>query len=70
MVWLTDRPDMTLDVYRGRKSTTKQQQKSITGSLHQLLQNVNLSVSGYIETQISKNKNRVGEKGAGQGGSG
>ena len=25
----TDRPDMTLDVYRGRKTTTQQQQKSI-----------------------------------------
>ena len=24
MVRLTDRPDMTLDVYRGRKTTTKQ----------------------------------------------
>ena len=26
MVRLTDRPDITLDVYRGRKTTTKQQQ--------------------------------------------
>ena len=25
-VRLTDRPDMTLDVYRGRKTTTQQQQ--------------------------------------------
>ena len=25
VVWLTDRPDMTLDVYRGRKTTTRQQ---------------------------------------------
>ena len=25
VVRLTDRPDMTLDVYRGRKTTTKQQ---------------------------------------------
>ena len=24
MVWLTDRPNMTLDVYRGRKTTTQQ----------------------------------------------
>ena len=29
MVRLTDRPDMTLDVYRGRKTTTQQQQKLI-----------------------------------------
>ena len=27
MVRLTDRPDMTLDVYRGRKTTTQQQQQ-------------------------------------------
>ena len=27
MVRLTDRPDMTLDVYRGRKTTTKQTKK-------------------------------------------
>ena len=27
MVRLTDRPDMTLDVYRGRITTTQQQQK-------------------------------------------
>ena len=26
MVKLTDRPDMTLDVYRGRKTTNQQQQ--------------------------------------------
>ena len=26
VVRLTDRPDMTLDVYRGRKTTTQQQQ--------------------------------------------
>ena len=29
MVRLTDRPDMTLDVYRGRKITMQQQQKSL-----------------------------------------
>ena len=27
MVRLTDHPDMTLDVYRGRKTTTQQQQQ-------------------------------------------
>ena len=27
MVKLTDRPDMTLDVYRGRKTTIQQQQQ-------------------------------------------
>ena len=29
MVRLTDRPDMTLDVYRGRKTTMQQQQHII-----------------------------------------
>ena len=28
MVRLTDRPDMTLDVYRGRESTMQQQQQN------------------------------------------
>ena len=27
---LTDRPDMTLDVYRGRKTTTQQQQHAFS----------------------------------------
>ena len=30
VVRLTDRPDMTLDVYRGRKTTMQQQQKKST----------------------------------------
>ena len=29
MVRLTDRPDMTLDVYRGRKTTIQQQQPNV-----------------------------------------
>ena len=33
MVRLTDRPDMTLDVYRGRKTTIQQQQLNIARSL-------------------------------------
>ena len=31
VVRLTDRPDMTLDVYRGRKTTIQQQQQFVTG---------------------------------------
>ena len=31
VVRLTDRPDMTLDVYRGRKTTTQQQQQGKAG---------------------------------------
>ena len=30
VVRLTDRPDMTLDVYRGRKTTIQQQQQILT----------------------------------------
>ena len=33
VVRLTDRPDTTLDVYRGRKTTTQQQQQFCTGKL-------------------------------------
>ena len=32
VVRLTDRPDMTLDVYRGRKTTMQQQKKSPVSS--------------------------------------
>ena len=43
MVRLTDRPDMTLDVYRGRKTTMQQQQQQqIT---HTLIDNVNIGIS-------------------------
>ena len=38
VVRLTDRPDMTLDVYRGRKTTIQQQPSLVQGSkmvLHQ-----------------------------------
>ena len=37
VVRLTDRPDMTLDVYRGRKTTIQQQ---ITGRSKQPLENI------------------------------
>ena len=33
VVRLTDRPDMTLDVYRGRKTTTQQQQHNLKGTV-------------------------------------
>ena len=33
MIRLTDRPDMTLDVYHGRKTTTQQQQQKYIQSL-------------------------------------
>ena len=33
MVRLTDRPDVTLDAYHGRKITTQQEQQLTTGSI-------------------------------------
>ena len=33
VVRLTDRPDMTLDVYRGRKTTTQQQQQLVNKNI-------------------------------------
>ena len=41
VVRLTDRPDMTLDVYRGRKTTVQQQQQCASiGGIKTLLVNV------------------------------
>ena len=34
VVRLTDRPDMTLDVYRGRKTTIQQQQQQKIKEIH------------------------------------
>ena len=45
MVRLTDRPDMTLDVYRGRK-TTMQQNATLSLSL-----SLSLSIKTYIATK-------------------
>ena len=36
VVRLTDRPDMTLDVYRGRKTTIQQQQHQMDESIYRL----------------------------------
>ena len=43
VVRLTDRPDMTLDVYRGRKTTTQQQQQNFL--LFVILQKGGIKVS-------------------------
>ena len=47
MVRLTDRPDMTLDVYRGRKTTMQQQQFSITFCLSSIAMANNFSDSWF-----------------------
>ena len=43
MVRLTDRPDMTLDVYRGRKTTIQQQQRQVLGKSKSEIVRVTLS---------------------------
>ena len=43
VVRLTDRPDMTLDVYRGRKTTMQQQQQpSLRQGVSLLRENINM----------------------------
>ena len=44
MVRLTDRPDMTLDIYRGRKTTTQQQQQQLY--MHHLIKSLVLYIYG------------------------
>ena len=40
VVRLTDRPDMTLDVYRGRKTTMQQQQQNLSRGAHGIIENL------------------------------
>ena len=51
MVRLTDRPDMTLDVYRGRKTTTQQQQ--LLSSSHHLNITRDELIHSYVCRQIT-----------------
>ena len=48
MVRLTDRPDMTLDVYRGRKTTIQQQQQH-----HLSLLTLNFALSLWSLSSVS-----------------
>ena len=52
VVRLTDRPDMTLDVYRGRKTTIQQIQQQIAGKLFLSLHMIKHSFlkAHYLET--------------------
>ena len=56
VVRLTDRPDMTLDVYRGRKTTNQQQQQSkvhaTAGSLNFQDQTLVLAGLGICSIEI------------------
>ena len=61
VVRLTDRPDMTLDVYRGRKTTMQQQQQQpIMGSIN-CIQSISLyraltilSLCSLVSLQVLK----------------
>ena len=44
MVRLTDRPDMTLDVYRGRKTTMQQQQQQRLANQYEVSSNAIVNV--------------------------
>ena len=59
VVRLTDRPDMTLDVYRGRKTTMQQQQKQ-----HCFSEKIRLDIRQMIHTKhqalsSSKDKSKI-----------
>ena len=52
VVRLTDRPDMTLDVYRGRKTTMQQQQQQVSSTCNVYFLNSTYS----IFSQFKRNK--------------
>ena len=52
VVRLTDRPDMTLDVYRGRKTTMKQMDANLTGLF--LFNFESTSCKNYSDTNVVK----------------
>ena len=51
MVRLTDRPDMTLDVYRGRKTTMQQQQQCNNGGPYKAFARMYHGDLGFDPTQ-------------------
>ena len=57
VVRLTDRPDMTLDVYRGRK-TTMQQQQQIFMARSNMGQCLNIGFHGKFRMFWQKNGNK------------
>ena len=54
VVRLTDRPDMTLDVYRGRKTTIQQQSSSCT-SVQTSYKEKNLCLGGLRTVDVHMN---------------
>ena len=61
VVRLTDRPDMTLDVYRGRKTTMQQQQQcyEITSQAFSKAKLVSYYVTGYYVTSSCQSESRA-----------
>ena len=60
MVRLTDRPDMTLDVYRGRKTTMQQQQQQSSAAATTLYKPNDVSkcsIKGYRNMSEKYNLN-------------
>ena len=58
MVRLTDRPDMTLDVYRGRKTTIQQQQHMVI-TVHETNFEFNSFFFAYVSFKIRCRKHDV-----------
>ena len=56
VVRLTDRPNMTLDVYRGRKTTTTQQQQHQTWSSSQVKGAKSIL---FLTYEVRKEQNRL-----------
>ena len=53
VVRLTDRPDMTLDVYRGRKTTMQQQQEATLQATHTTTQTTDDGFFSEVKTSTS-----------------
>ena len=65
VVRLTDRPDMTLDVYRGRKTTMQQQQqlsKTFIGQTWYLLNNLPVTPLSSVDKIFQCNRSIVDQK--------
>ena len=61
---LTDRPDMTLDVYRGRKTTMQQQQQQLdsANSCYSIRQNLHTHVAICMHKYTCTYANCMGEQ--------
>ena len=59
VVRLADRPDMTLDVYRGRKTTMQQQQQQRQIMHNDVLMHIKLSYSSYVHFPIKERAARA-----------